>query len=175
MTHLAIHSPSAAVARSLQAIAEASGHQLQPDAEYRLQHSPERIALYRSTNLVAQLELPARPAAIARLLSQLETSPALLGGWQFDATARQLTRENEAHALTEKEALLLGHLLASYPEACSRDALLKDIWSMQADVETHTLETHIYRLRHKLAGLTPKPCDIVTVDSAYLLTLEPTA
>ena len=44
---------------------------------------------------------------------------------------------------------------------------------MQADIETHTLETHIYRLRHKLAELTPKPCDIVTVDSAYQLTMEP--
>jgi DNA-binding response OmpR family regulator len=43
---------------------------------------------------------------------------------------------------------------------------------MQPDVETHTLETHIYRLRSKLDALTPKPCDIITLDGAYQLTMD---
>lgn len=162
---------STPVARTLDAILAAT-----PGTEgCRLHHENDAIELWRGETLLQRLPTPVHPLALARVLGQLgaEPTPALQGGWQFDATGRQLLRDGDAHALTEKEALLLGRLLAAYPAPCTRDTLLKDVWSMQADVETHTLETHIYRLRHKLAELTPKPCDIVTVDSAYLLTMEP--
>lgn len=52
--------------------------------------------------------------------------------------------------LTEKEVELLQRLIKSNGEVLSRDALLRDIWGYNSDVNTHTLETHIYRLRSKL-------------------------
>ncbi len=163
----------ASVTRTLDAITHLTGL---PEGCI-LQQEGSAIALRRGEVLLQSIPAPAHPLAIAQLLVQASAPAAtsLHGGWMFDATARQLTREADAHALTEKETLLLGQLVAAYPAPCTRDALLRDVWSMQPDIETHTLETHIYRLRHKLAELSPKPCDIVTEDGAYVLTLEPTA
>ena len=52
--------------------------------------------------------------------------------------------------LTEKEVDILKCLLSSGEEAVDRDKLLKQVWNYNSDVTTHTLETHIYRLRQKL-------------------------
>lgn len=176
MTALSIHSPSAPVAQSLRAIAEATGATPDAAAEWQLRHQDGALLLKRGEQTLYQLSLPARPAAIAQFLTQLGHAPAPLAhGWQFDATARQLTREGTTHTLTEKETLLLAQLLASHPAPCPRELLLKEVWGVQADIETHTLETHIYRLRQKLGELAPKPCDIITTESAYQLALEPSA
>jgi len=165
----AIHAASDAVARTLDAIATAAGDL----GDCRLLQESGHIELRRGDVVLHRLATPAHPSAIARMLAMASpAAPSLHSGWQFNATTRQLTREGQAHALTEKESLLLANLLAAHPAACARDALLRNVWGMQSDIETHTLETHIYRLRQKLAELSPKPCDIVTEDSAYLLTLE---
>ena len=52
--------------------------------------------------------------------------------------------------LTEKEVDILKCLLSSSEEIVERDKLLKQVWNYSSDVNTHTLETHIYRLRQKL-------------------------
>ena len=52
--------------------------------------------------------------------------------------------------LTEKETLILKHLLRAKGEAVSRRELLTKVWGYNAGVTTHTLETHIYRLRQKI-------------------------
>jgi DNA-binding response OmpR family regulator len=52
--------------------------------------------------------------------------------------------------LTEKEVDILKCLINSGEEAVDRDELLKQVWNYSSDVTTHTLETHIYRLRQKL-------------------------
>jgi DNA-binding response OmpR family regulator len=52
--------------------------------------------------------------------------------------------------LTEKETELLQCLLEGGGETIPRDLLLKRVWGYSDDIATHTLETHIYRLRGKL-------------------------
>ena len=52
--------------------------------------------------------------------------------------------------LTEKEVDILRCLISSGEEVVDRDKLLKQVWNYSSDVTTHTLETHIYRLRQKL-------------------------
>ena len=52
--------------------------------------------------------------------------------------------------LTGKEVDILKCLISSGEEAVDRDKLLKQVWNYSSDVTTHTLETHIYRLRQKL-------------------------
>lgn len=176
MSALAIVSPSAAVARVLHALAAQAGYDVDATADQQLQHEGSILTWVQHGAAVHRWQLPVRPQAIVHVLQHMvqPSSWPLAQGWSFDATARQLQHGATQHSLTEKESALLAALLQSYPDACPRDALLKNIWGMQTNVETHTLETHIYRLRHKLAELTPKPCDIVTTDSAYALTLEPT-
>ena len=55
--------------------------------------------------------------------------------------------------LTEKETLILKTLFRSWPETVSRASLLAQVWGYNDNVTTHTLETHIYRLRQKIKRL----------------------
>lgn len=72
--------------------------------------------------------------------------------------------------MTEREAELFQTLWAAEGEAVSRIALLENIWSLAAEkVETHTVETHIYRLRSKLAQLEKQPLLLVNTESGYCL------
>jgi len=66
--------------------------------------------------------------------------------------------------LTEKETMVLKMLNKNAPEAVSREALLSEIWGFQKGLTTHTLETHIYRLRQKLTRLTTEPVVETTQD-----------
>jgi DNA-binding response OmpR family regulator len=52
--------------------------------------------------------------------------------------------------LTEKETAIIKFLLRSGEQIVSRDVLLQDVWGYNAGVTTHTLETHVYRLRQKI-------------------------
>lgn len=52
--------------------------------------------------------------------------------------------------LTEKEVIILKYLYQMSPESASKEDLLENVWEYCADVTTHTIETHIYRLRQKV-------------------------
>jgi len=79
-----------------------------------------------------------------------------------------LTSEGEEAArLTEKEVQLLA-LLARQKQA-SRTDLLEKVWGYRDDLETHTLETHIYRLRQKLGDDAANPQILLTVEGGYAL------
>lgn len=72
--------------------------------------------------------------------------------------------------LTEKEIAILRYLCASASQGpATREALLAHVWSYADGVETHTLETHIYRLRQKIEQDPGNPRIIVTSGDGYLL------
>ena len=73
--------------------------------------------------------------------------------------------------LTEKETLILKKLFLSWPESVSRASLLSQVWGYHNDVATHTLETHIYRLRQKIARLSENQL-IETTTTGYQLNKE---
>ena len=52
--------------------------------------------------------------------------------------------------LTEKEVAILKYLYQNAPEISGKDELLENVWGYSADATTHTVETHIYRLRQKV-------------------------
>jgi DNA-binding response OmpR family regulator len=121
------------------------------------------------------LTCPFGPQSLIQRLTMLGSTHTvrLNAGWSLNLQARMLTHPDAAALLlTEKECALLKHLAASHPTPIAREDLLEQVWGMAGDIDTHTLETHIYRLRAKLEPLTPPPCDIVTRDSAYMLALN---
>ena len=59
-------------------------------------------------------------------------------------------RGGQVVRLTDKEAAILCRLGQAGGEVVGRDVLLADIWGYSAQITTHTLETHIYRLRRKV-------------------------
>jgi DNA-binding response OmpR family regulator len=74
-------------------------------------------------------------------------------------------------SLTEKESELLRALLAGNGKSIARDALLKSIWGYSDDISTHTLETHVYRLRGKLRQADEALDIISSEEGGYRLSL----
>jgi len=66
--------------------------------------------------------------------------------------------------LTEKETSILKYLYRAPGHSASRDELLAEVWGYNAGVTTHTLETHIYRLRQKIE-LEPNSARLLLTES----------
>lgn len=80
-----------------------------------------------------------------------ESAQFNLGGYQFKPSVKTLVRDDQSKIrLTEKETNILRLLLRAGGEAVARDKLLEEVWGYNAQVTTHTLETHVYRLRQKI-------------------------
>ena len=92
--------------------------------------------------------LPTVIAAIAQF-EQSDQASVFLGDWKFNFAGKLLCRENTEIRLTEKEAALLNYLRGR-SEPVGKETLLREIWGYGEGISTHTLETHIYRLRQKL-------------------------
>ena len=71
--------------------------------------------------------------------------------------------------LTEKETDILRYLYRAGQRPVSREKLLKEVWGYNAGVTTHTLETHIYRLRQKVDPDPLSPAILVTEAGGYKL------
>ena len=70
--------------------------------------------------------------------------------------------------LTEKETTILKFLYQAFPGDISKARILAEVWGFQNTVSTHTLETHIYRLRQKIGQLTDKQL-VLTTENGYRL------
>ena len=71
--------------------------------------------------------------------------------------------------LTDKEREILQALHAAQGSAVGRAELLETVWGYGANIETHTLETHIYRLRQKIEKDAANPQFLVTDEAGYRL------
>lgn len=71
--------------------------------------------------------------------------------------------------LTDKETAILKYLYRSGSRVISRDVLLDEVWGYNAGVTTHTLETHVYRLRQKIEEDPSRAQLLVTEAGGYRL------
>ncbi len=71
--------------------------------------------------------------------------------------------------LTEKETAILKYLYRSGNMVVGRDTLLDEVWGYNAGVTTHTLETHVYRLRQKIESDPSNAEILVTEPGGYRL------
>jgi DNA-binding response OmpR family regulator len=71
--------------------------------------------------------------------------------------------------LTEKETSILRYLFRAGQKPVSRETLLQEVWGYNSGVTTHTLETHIYRLRQKIEKDAAVPIILVTDSRGYRL------
>jgi DNA-binding response OmpR family regulator len=96
--------------------------------------------------------LLARLRAQLRQFEQSEDAVFPVGPYSFRPAAKLLLDEahNRKIRLTEKETAILKHLYRAGDKPVGRDTLLGEVWGYNAAVTTHTLETHVYRLRQKI-------------------------
>lgn len=94
-----------------------------------------------------------------------------VGPFDFKPAAKMLeVRDGQRKIhLTEKETAIMKYLYRVGDVAVSRDVLLNEVWGYNAEVTTHTLETHIYRLRQKIEPDSGKASVLVTESGGYRL------
>lgn len=63
---------------------------------------------------------------------------------------KEITTSTDTVKLTEKEVVILKYLHSRSPKTISKEELLQNVWGYSAEMTTHTIETHIYRLRQKV-------------------------
>ena len=124
--------------------------------------------------LVLRAGRKARIGTLLRQARHMVEEPALfldpfsVGPFLFSPQDKRLSREGEEDiALTDKEVDILVCLARQSPAPVPREALLKNVWRYQDGVDTHTLETHIYRLRQKMEKSADDPQILVTEGKGY--------
>ena len=116
------------------------------------------------------------PVLLARIRAQLrqheqsEDAVFQVGPYSFHPSQKLLVDETDRKIrLTEKETNILKFLYRAGGRMVDRETLLREVWGYNAEVTTHTLETHIYRLRQKIE---PEPANaqiLVTETGGYRL------
>ncbi|GAB5389104.1 MAG: response regulator transcription factor [Alphaproteobacteria bacterium] len=94
-----------------------------------------------------------------------------VGPYTFQPSNRVLIRRDDGQEvrLTEKECAILKHLHKAGDKVVPRETLLGEVWGYNSSVNTHTLETHIYRLRQKIEADPSNASLLVTRSGGYLL------
>jgi DNA-binding response OmpR family regulator len=113
---------------------------------------------------------------LARIRAQLRQHEAsedavfTIGPYTFRPSSKiLLNQKGNKVRLTEKETAILRYLYRAGQRPVSRETLLQEVWGYNSGVTTHTLETHIYRLRQKFEKDAATPAILVTEAGGYKL------
>ena len=119
-------------------------------------------------------ELLARLRTQLRLFESSEDAVFAVGPYTFRPAKKLLVEpgNNRRIRLTDKEAAILKFLYRSDSRAVDRQILLHEVWGYNPAVTTHTLETHIYRLRQKMEVHPKNPVLLLTENGGYRLSPE---
>ncbi len=117
------------------------------------------ISKKKYSDIPNELVLDYRPINIFKLIEKINIeylklqynsqSEVLVKNYTIDLNSREMLKNNIKIKLTEKEINTISYLSKS-EKPVGIDELQEKVWSYQSDIETHTVETHIYRLRKKI-------------------------
>tara|TARA_B100001109_G_C18564413_1_gene335785 strand:- start:18 stop:581 length:564 start_codon:yes stop_codon:yes gene_type:complete len=118
------------------------------------------ISKKKYPNIGNQLVLDNAPISVFKLIEKINIeflklqfnsqSEVKVINYTIDLNSREMLIKNTKLKLTEKEINTIIYLSKSN-KPVSIDELQDKVWSYQSDIETHTVETHIYRLRKKIS------------------------
>ena len=115
--------------------------------------------------------LLARLRAHIRQHERSDDAVFTIGPYTFQPSAKLLLDNdtNKKIRLTDKEVAILKYLFRASDRVVGRDVLLDEVWGYNAGVTTHTLETHVYRLRQKIEREPSNARILVTEPGGYRL------
>ena len=142
-------------------------------------YNEENIILLNTKNIIAKTHTSIRiPCSIYELQNQInqklsssqfrDKSSIQVRNYSLDLNSRTLTKNQTSIQLTEKEAQLI-ELLNQKKIPIKKEQLIKLIWNYSSEASTHTLETHIYRLRKKISKKFNDNNFIMNNESGYYL------
>ena len=124
-----------------------------------------------------------KPLSLENLLNQIRSSLTLLDNsadgylyfnqYELRPIEKEIynERNGETTKLTEKEVAIIKFLYKNKNKIVSKNDLLQEVWGYSPDASTHTIETHIYRLRQKVEHEDTEAQLIMTEDGGYKLVL----
>ncbi len=95
-----------------------------------------------------------------------------MGDFSLDVVGRKISFDKVNEKLTEKETEILWKLLNKIDHKIPQKEFLREIWGYDENIETRTLETHIYRIRKKLNSIGVKNYEIKNIDNSYVLSVK---
>ena len=127
-------------------------------------------------NITNQIILENLPIKYLKLIEKInleflkknfhEQSDVRVGKYIIDLNSREIIFEKKVLKLTERECNILLYLSNS-KKPISIDELQSNVWGYQSKLETHTVETHIYRLRKKISQIFNDPNFILSKKNGY--------
>ena len=130
----------------------------------------------KNTDLNNQFILENKPINIFKFIEKLNIeflkhqfnnqSEVNVGSYVIDLNSREIKSKNVKLKLTEKEINTITYLSKSN-NPVSVEELQEKVWSYQSDIETHTVETHVYRLRKKILNTFNDNSFIVSKKNGY--------
>jgi DNA-binding response OmpR family regulator len=141
-----------------------------------LQDNSDNFEESHSANIQFVIKTPFRISTLITSIikcindfEQSDNSKISVGPYLFIPKRKLMLNDNLEIRLTDKETAMISYLYFSNSGVVCRDELLHAIWGYNPDANTHTLETHIYRLRQKIEKNPSKAEIIVTEERGYRL------
>tara|TARA_Y100000294_G_C8457810_1_gene297323 strand:+ start:30 stop:560 length:531 start_codon:yes stop_codon:yes gene_type:complete len=154
-------------------------HSLSVDAQMSSVNDNEIILTHHTSGEQAMVACPMRLGTVidvalsleAQAIRQEKVKPITLGDYLFFEEQHLLTAINgdTEIRLTDKEVDIIRALKAAADSQLTREDLLEKVWGYKQELETHTLETHIYRLRQKIEKDPNAPKTLTTIKNGYKL------
>mgnify|MGYP006145445261 FL=1 len=117
---------------------------------------------------ITLLELQSKIVNLSTAYKFNKNSSIRIKNYNLDKNEKRLTKDSSFIIITEREVQLI-ELLFNANKPLSRSAILKNIWKYADDADTHTVETHIYRLRKKILNKFHDEKFIINSNKGYSL------
>ena len=122
-----------------------------------------------------------KPIVLSSMLNQIQSSINVFenssdgflrfGNYELHPSSKEILnlKTKEVDKLTEREVSIIQYLYKAQNKSVSKNELLQNVWEYNTEVSTHTIETHIYRLRKKVEKDNDKMPLILAEDGGYKL------